>query len=206
MKFLIVIMLVTSIVTGCASSGPPVHTVPKLPPPDGKARVTIERSTDFLYLALSSRVKVNGVELGALSRGDVVSYDVRPGTTTVSVDTATSPGTFSVSFTAHPNKEYVVEVSPRSESYGAIALFGYAGAFVDASINQQSGLFRLDGKAENDFSHLVKTQPESSSPNKGEMENQNSIERLRNIKTLLDEGLIDKDDYESKKKQILGTM
>lgn len=145
------ILILGLLVSGCASSGPAIRSVSQSPPTQGMARVTIERSTDFLYLALSARVKVNGIDVGALSRGDIASIDVQSGRTTVSVDTATSPGTFSVSFTAQPNREYLLKVSPRSDSFLPGALFGYAGVFVDSAVNEQSGLFQLIGKGENRF-------------------------------------------------------
>lgn len=151
MRIWLRILILGLLVSGCASSGPAIRSVPQSPPIQGTTRVTIERSTDFLYLALSARVKVNGIDVGALSRGDVTSIDVQPGRTIVTVDTATSPGTFSVSFTAQPNREYLLEVSPRSDSFLPGALFGYAGVFVDSAVNEQSGLFQLVGKGENRF-------------------------------------------------------
>jgi hypothetical protein len=183
-------------------------------------RITVERSTDFLYLALSARVKVNGIDVGALSRGDEASIDVPVGRTMVSVDTATSPGTFSVSFTAQPNREYLMVVSPRSDSFMPGVLFGYAGLFVDAAVNEKSGLFQVAGKGENQFdvprqssiASTSKTSPTSeqqaelpkervSQPPDG-----STTERLRKLKQLLDDGLINQKDYELKKGEILRSM
>jgi hypothetical protein len=215
-RFLILGLLVS----GCASPGHAIRSVPQSPPMQGMARVTIERSTDFLYLALSARVKVNGIEVGALSRGDVASIDIQSGRATVSVDTATSPGTFSVSFTAQPNREYFMEVSPRSDSFMPGVLFGYAGVFVDSAVNEQSGLFQLAGKGENRFD--IPSQPSTTSTTQAPpTPAQQSVlpteraspqpvggteERLQKLKQLLDGGLINQQDYERKKEDILRSM
>lgn len=216
------ILIFGLLVSGCASSGPAIRSVPQLPPMQGMTRVTIERSTDFLYLALSARVKVNGIDVGALSRGDVASIDIQPGRTTVSVDTATSPGTFSVSFTAQPNREYLMGVSPRSDSFLPGALFGLVGVFVDTAVNEQSGLFQLAGKGENRFDIPSQPQPSTGSTTSPppistqqsvmptESANPQSVgsteERLRKLKQLLDGGLINQQDYERKKEEILRSM
>lgn len=214
------VLILGLLISGCASSGPAIRSVPQLPPIQGMTRVTVERSTDFLYLALSARVKVNGIDVGALSRGDVASIDVQPGRTIVSVDTATSPGTFSVSFTAQPNREYLLEVSPRSDSFLPGALFGYAGVFADSAVNEQSGLFQLVGKGENRFGSLIQsstaptTQSHPTSASRTALPNERASspsgatteERLRKLKQLLDGGLINQQDYERKKDDILRSM
>lgn len=139
------------LVSGCASPGPAKVAVPRSPLGEGMARITVQRSTDILYLALSASVKVNGIAIGALSRGDVASIDVKPGPAIVSVDTESSPGSFSISFTAQPNHEYLMEVSPRSGSFLPGALLGYAGEFMDSAVNEQSGLFQISEKGVKTF-------------------------------------------------------
>jgi hypothetical protein len=209
------IVILGLLISGCASSGPPVRSVPQSAPMQGMTRITVERSSDFLYLALSARVKVNGIDVGALSRGDVASIDIQSGHTTVSVDTATSPGTFSVSFTAQPNRDYLMEVSPRSDSFLPGALFGYAGVFVDSGVNEQSGLFQLTGKGEKRFE--ISSQPSTTSTSQapqvvtpteraGPVQAGDAEERLRKLKQLFDGGLINQQDYERKKEDILRSM
>lgn len=214
------ILILGLLISGCASSGPAIRSVQQSPPVNGMARVTVERSTDFLYLALSARVKVNGIDVGALSRGDVASIDVPVGRTIVSIDTATSPGTFSVSFVAQPNREYLMEVSPRSDSFLPGALFGYVGVFVDAAVSEQSGLFQLAGKGENRFDTLNQpstastTQPAPTPAQQSVLPTAHASpasaggteERLRKLKQLLDGGLINQQDYDRKKEDILRSM
>lgn len=213
------ILIFGLLVSGCASSGPAIRSVPQSPPMQGMARVTIERSTDFRYLALSARVRVNGIDVGVLSRGDVASIDVQSGRTIVSVDTASSPGTFSVSFIAKPNQEYLMEVSPRSDSFLPV-LFGYPGVFVDAAVNEQSGLFQLAGKGGKQFdipsqsSTASTSQALPTSAQQAELSNEQAntppvggtVERLRKLKQLLDSGLINQQDYERKKEEIIKSM
>lgn len=195
------------LISGCASPGPARHAVSKSPPEHGMARVIVERSSDFIYLALSARVKVNGIALGELSRGDEASIDVRPGRTIVSVDTATAPGTFSVSFRAQPNHEYTMEVSPRSGSVLPDALFGYAGAFVDSAINEESGPFQITEKGEKTLTPPRETSaaPGIQSPRPASRQG-SAADRLRRLKQLLDQGLIDQRDYEQQKQRILNSM
>jgi hypothetical protein len=171
------------------------------------ARVVVERSTDFLYLALSARVKVDGVGVGELSRGDVASIDVRPGRTIVSVDTATAPGRFSVSFRAEPGYEYTMEISPRSGSFLPDAFLGYTGAFVDSAVNEQSGLFEITEKAAVKFPSPAGTAVVSGvGSGTAKSQQESPADRLRQLKKLLDQGLIDRRDYDRKKEAILNSM
>jgi hypothetical protein len=184
-------------------------------------RITVTRSSDFLYLALSARVKVNSNEIGSLSRGDTAFTDVPAGRTTISVDTATASGSFSISINLEPNREYVFVVSPRSESYLPGALFGLLGHFADTAINEQSGLFKIAGqevrggmKAESSSSTSTTMSPSpsagtTSSPSPSKVTSGNSRtpeERLTVLKKMLDDGLISREDWEAKKNEILKSM
>ncbi len=211
------ILMLGLLVSGCSSPGPASRSVPQSPPLQGMARVTVERSTDFLYMALTARVRVNGIDVSALSRGSAASIDVQSGRTTVSVDSATSPGTFTISFAAQPNREYLLEVAPRSDSLLPGALFGYVGAFADSVINEQSGLFQVTGKSENRFDSSNQTfQTQSNQfpvvPAAGVVLSNDPppvasiAERLRNLKKLLDEGLINQKEYDIKKAEIIRSM
>jgi hypothetical protein len=219
---LLILILLTS-VSGCAAPGAAVRDIPSVAPANGLARITIERSTDFLYLALSARVKVNGRQVGELSRGDAVSVDIPSGSALVTVDTATAPGNFSMSLTTKPMQEYMMAISPRSESYGPGVMFGIIGLAVDASVNEQGGLFQVVGKTVKDWTLAPYPRPSShasppreiqtSTPRSAPLPAPPSAiskdlpeERLRKLKKLLDGGLISNKDYDQKKEEILRAM
>ena len=133
----------------------------------------------------------------------------------MSVDTATSPGTFAVTLTTLPDHEYVFEVSPRSGSYGPIVTFGYVGAMIDATVNQQSGLFQVRGKSVREFDAVSKPKAPIEAKSSGTSDtprvvipspNDAALKRLRDLKKMLDERLIDKNDYEQKKAEILNAL
>lgn len=177
----------------------------------GMSRVVVERNTDFLYLALSARVKVNGKQIGELSRGDKIFSDIEPGRTNISVDNWSFPGSYSISFTAKPNFIYQFEVSPRGESYGPVALAGFLGAAADAAANERSGGFKIVGvsseKARPEENTLDAQPATTVLPKQGGQPGGDtagaSVERLRTLKHLFEEGLISKNDYEAKKAEIL---
>ena len=152
------------LLAGCASAGPAVHNVPSTPPAQDKARIIVSRSTDFLYLALSARVVVNGQQIGELSRGDAISSDVTPGRVTVTTDTATAHGKYSVSLNLQRNTEYQFEVSPRGESYGPGAFFGVLGLAADASVNENSGLFKIRPISSKDYGPTPSRRPVLETP------------------------------------------
>ena len=207
--------ILVSLVTGCASAGPAVYNVPPTPPAQDKARIIVNRSTDFLYLALSARVFVDGKQIGELSRGDAISTDVDPGRVTVTTDTASAPGRYSVSLNTERNAEYQFEISPRGESYGAGAAFGILGLAADASANENSGLFKIRGTGLKKYGATAPSSPVTAAPKQQPITSveppppsaipitSSAKERLQELKKLLDDGLINQEDYDQKKRQIL---
>jgi len=207
-KFSLFAILV-SLVTGCASAGPdvynvPKYNVPKTPHVQDQARIIVNRNTDFLYLALSARVFVDGRQIGELSRGETISTDVNPGRVTVTTDTAISSGRYSVSLNAEQNAEYQFEVSP----------FGALGSAAAGSANKNNGLFKIRGIGFKTYGPAQTTTPETTRPIQKliiqahppaavKPVTSSAKERLLELKKLLDDGLINQEDYDRKKRQIL---
>ncbi len=133
---------------------------------------------------------------------------------TISTDTATSPGKYSVSINLQRNTEYQFEVSPRGESYGPLAAFGLLGLAVDASVNENSGLFKIRGIGSKTYettpaTSLVPQEPIISTktpPAPAKTVTSSAKERLRELKKLLDDGLIKQKDYDRKKYEILKSL
>jgi hypothetical protein len=222
---------VTILVYGCASPGQNIVNLPTSDLADSMSRVVVGRSDDFLYMALSARVFVNGREIGSLSRGDVTYTDIAPGQLLVSVDTATSPGTYKISGKAEPGTTYDFLVSPRGSSFMPVVGFGLVGALADSSVNENSGLFQLSLKSTTSKSKALLQQeqnlsspttlnqtnnsldngirqnkPSSGSVNSNYNESETIEEKLKHLKKLKESGLINSTDYEAQKKKILSRM
>src|SRR5947209_7642969 len=68
----------------------------------GKTTLSITRSSDMLYVAMSAAVEVNGQKVASLGRGETYTGVVAPGPTVVKVSNWSSPGASSYSFKAAP--------------------------------------------------------------------------------------------------------
>ena len=129
--------LILLLLAGCASQAPaPVAAIANKPPA-GMALLTITRTNELMYVAVSAQIDVNGARAASLSAGDVHSMPVAPGSVTISVDTWSQPGRFNTRFTAEAGKSYRFVVSPRGDKVAAgmagAALFGPVGAMVAMS-------------------------------------------------------------------------
>jgi hypothetical protein len=220
-----------TILHGCASPGQSLINLPTTNLSDNMSRVVVNRSDEFMYMALSARVLVNGLEIGSLSRGDVTYVDINPGQLLVSVDTATSPGSYKVAGRAEPSSTYDFVVSPRGSSFGPVVGFGLLGALADSSVNENSGLFQLTLRSvtskskallqqEQNLSSpttsnqtgnsldngIMQNQPSGGAVNSKYNENDAIEEKLKHLKKLKDSGLINASDYEAQKKKILSRM
>lgn len=118
------------LLTACAGGPPPMLTAE--PPPAGKSRLTITRTTDLLYLGAAARIDVNGSRIGEIGRGGATQTVVDPGRVTVSTDAWSAPGRFTIALNAQPNTDYLLEVSPRSDSMTAGMMMGLGGQAMEA--------------------------------------------------------------------------
>ena len=96
-----------------------------------------------MYLALDARVRVNGEQVGKLSRGETITVPVPKGKVNIDVDNAWNPGSFGVSVGVEKGKAYFFEIGPRSESLLPGMALGLLGGLADSGIHSQSGLFQL---------------------------------------------------------------
>jgi hypothetical protein len=112
------------------------------PVPPGKARLTITRTSDLLYMGAPATIKVNGKKAADLALGASTIIDIAPGQNVISASAWSYPGTFSVKLAAKPGQRYGVEVAPRSDSF-VPAMLAPVGGIIDASINENAGAFQL---------------------------------------------------------------
>jgi hypothetical protein len=108
----------------------------------GKARLTLTRVTGILYVGAPATVKINGEQVASLWAGSSSSIDIAPGATSVSVDGWTYPGSWTVDLSVKAGQSYTIEISPRGDSLGPNLLLGAIGGAIDASVNQNAGLFQ----------------------------------------------------------------
>jgi len=97
----------------------------------GKTTLSITRSSDMLYVAMSAAVEVNGQKVASLGRGETFTGVVAPGPTVVKVSNWSSPGASSYSFKAVPGKTYRLTVSPHSGNFVASLAGGFVGAAIE---------------------------------------------------------------------------
>lgn len=199
-KTITIIMFMTVFLSGCVSA-PPLKSIPTQNVVGNKSRITIARSTDFLYLALDARVSVNSQVIAALPRGGSTYIDVIPGTVTISVDHPTSPGTFTISFVTKPSGTYSVRVAPRDESFGVGAMFGAAGLALESSPGN-GGLFRVDLVDVNE-DRAVQNDKINNPVTKINKDKRKIREQLESLKKLYDDGLIDSGLYKEQQKSII---
>ena len=220
--------LVASFVAGCAgtASGPAYkqYSAGIAPVPTDKSRIYLIREPAFMASAISARVRINGTTVTELPNGGFLDIERDPGKLLILADNTLpgSIGEWRLSFNVDRGKEYYVLISPNSGAVGAVLLAGVIGAMAEGN-----GPFRVDvipkEMATQKLQSLkrVKYGP-SSSPSKvttppteepvtrakspppaTKPVTSSAKERLLELKRLLDDGLINQEDYDLKKRQIL---
>lgn len=131
------------LLSGCGSTGTMNAELATRPVPPNKARLTITRTEEMLAMAVPARIEINGKKVADIGNGASTIIDIAPGTSVISVSGWSYPGTFSVKLAAKPGQRYAVEVATRSASILPGVALGPVGGMIDASINENAGLFRL---------------------------------------------------------------
>jgi hypothetical protein len=106
-------------------------------------RLTLTRSSTFLFVAVPASVTVNGRDAASLYRGETATINIAPGQNTVNVSGFGQPGSWTLVVNAKPGGHYAIEVEPRGESIPPAALLGLPGALLDTAINKNSGAFKM---------------------------------------------------------------
>jgi hypothetical protein len=199
-KSITIIMFMAVSLSGCVSA-PPLKSIPTQNAVGNQSRITIARSTDFLYLALDARVSVNGKVVAALPRGGSTYTDITPGAVTISVDHPTSPGTFTISFVTKPRGTYSVRVAPRDKSFGVGAMFGVVGLALESSPDN-GGLFMVDLVDINE-DRVVQNDVINNPVTRINKDKNKVRDQLESLKKLYDDGLIGSDLYKEQQKSIV---
>jgi len=137
----LVLILLAGLSAGTSASAEPAQPAPKRA---GGATIVVTRADERLNWALDANIEVNGQPFVKLAKGATYRGGVRPGPTVITVNHWSTPGKYSVKFTAQPGRSYRFVVSSREEQMWAGALFGLSGIFLDAVVNENSGTFKLE--------------------------------------------------------------
>ena len=106
------------------------------------ATFVIKREKKFTYLALATRVRVDGEKRGKVKNGKTLELEVQPGRRTIKVSTFSSPGSSTITLDVEPGETYTFEITPRKDSLSAGILAGPIGIMVSAE-GSQGGLFGI---------------------------------------------------------------
>lgn len=137
------VVLAGVVLAGCGSTGASNLELATADVPANKARLTITRTSDILYMGVPATIKVNGKKVASLALGASTIVDIAPGSNVISADAWSYPGTFSVKLEAKAGQRYALEVAPRGDSFLPGALLGPFGGAIDASVNENAGAFQL---------------------------------------------------------------
>lgn len=143
--FTLAAILISSIfLSGCAAKHPNVvQSSMSVTVPQGHGKLVITRNSDMLFMGVPVRIDVNGQRAVELWRGETYAAPISPGRVTLLADAWSTPGKFQTHFNIESNKEYIFEVSPRSEHFSTLAFFGVIGAAIDAAVDENTGPFSL---------------------------------------------------------------
>ena len=121
--FRFVLLLPLAVLAGGATDG----ATPSEYVAQGQASISITRSSDLLYVAISASVELNGIKIASLGRGETYTSGAAPGPAALTVSTWSSPGASSYRFTIEPGKTYRFTVSPRGANMAAGMAAGLIG-------------------------------------------------------------------------------
>jgi len=132
----LLLLLGAVILSGCATNNASydlVETAQETAPspaqiqpiPSGKVRIKISRSDESMYMAVKARIKINGVEVANLNRGDTYEGIFNAGEMNLLVDCWSAPGSYLLKLNAKNDTEYDMEVSPRPGSLNSGYWTGY---------------------------------------------------------------------------------
>jgi len=128
---------------GCASSGGiETSALATTPIADGKARVSIKRSSSVQAAGVPATITLNGQKVASIYNGGDVIFDVPAGDNTLAASAWSYPGEYKLKINAVSGQTYNVEVGPRADSL-LPSMFGPIGGMIDAGANENAGAFEM---------------------------------------------------------------
>ena len=137
----VILLLLSTLLAGCVTD----QSVPSaLAISSSQAGITLSRPNAWYGAAVSVDIDANGTKIASLAAGGSYTGPLPPGPVTLTATSWSSPGRYTIHFTAIAGKRYAFEISPRSEQFAATAIGGVVGLAVDTAANgDTSGAFKI---------------------------------------------------------------
>lgn len=107
----------------------------------GKARIVLQRTNETLHATTPATAKINGDKVADVAAGSTAVVDVAPGQVSLSVESWSSPGKYSIPLTIQPGETVKVEIAPRQSA--ASAVLGPIGGLMDKDEQGNGGAFTV---------------------------------------------------------------
>lgn len=106
-------------------------------------RLKIVRTDELVAGLAGARLRIDDKEVANLDSGEWEVIDVPAGKHKITVDHWGHLNVFNLDLDVKPGTLYSLEISPRGEAVAAGAIFGLAGALVEAAANDNGGTFQI---------------------------------------------------------------
>lgn len=124
---------------GCSSIDQSQMATSALAP--GKARIVLQRTNETLHATTPATAKVNGTKVADVAVGSSTAIDVVPGPLTLSVESWSYPGAYTIPLEARAGETLKVEIAPRPSKTAGV--LGPIGGFMDKDENGNGGAFTV---------------------------------------------------------------
>jgi len=111
--------------------------------PAATATLTVTRSNALFSLLAPVTIDLDGSKIANLGIGESYTVTIPSGAMVLGASVWSSPGRYSVKFTAEAGKHYSFLVSPRGEQLAAGMVGGMVGVAIDTAVNENSGPFKI---------------------------------------------------------------
>lgn len=105
----------------------------------GKARLVLQRTNEQLHATTPATAKINDTKVADVAAGGTAIVDVAPGALTLSVESWSYPGRYSIPLQVQAGETVKVEIAPRKSSTSGV--LGPIGGFLDKEENGNGGAF-----------------------------------------------------------------
>ena len=147
MRSITVMLFASSLLAGCAATGPTFteHLAASNAIPPSSARLVVFRTRDSdQYSARSAVIRIDGNSLGSCDYAGFSVFDVKPGKYLLNVDMRGAIGTCDLPVEVTAGKDYYLEIKPRTEHFVSGVIGGLVGTALESSGRQCGGAFSVE--------------------------------------------------------------
>lgn len=130
-------IVAAGLVGACAARGPSFTEASEeiAAAPEDVARIVFFRTRDSaLYIARKATITVDGQKAGATAYGGFHYVDVSEGAHQLRADMWDAPGRCELTLVTSAGQTYYFQVDPRTESFGAFSVAGFAADVVSSGV------------------------------------------------------------------------